>query len=82
MNMNTKWVRHGIIVAALACGVVAANVFAGDGESAKTKTTWTWSFSSNTSYGNSQTKGSGVIKEESQNPSACIGRHMKQIPPP
>ena len=68
--MNTKWIRHGVIVAAassaLACGVITANAFAGDGESTKTKTTWTWNFGHNVSYGSNQTKGSGVIKEESR----------------
>lgn len=66
MNMDTKWVRHSIIAIALACSAVTANVFAGDGETTKTKTTWTWNFSGNTSYGNNQTKGSGVTKEESR----------------
>jgi hypothetical protein len=70
MNMDTKWIRHGVIVAAvssaLACGVITANAFAGDGNSTKTTTTWTWNFGHNNSYGNNQTKGSGVIKEESR----------------
>jgi Putative auto-transporter adhesin, head GIN domain len=70
MNMDTKWVRHSFIVAAvstaLACGMASVTAFAGEGETTKTKTTWTWNFSSNTSYGNNQTKGSGVIKEESR----------------
>jgi Putative auto-transporter adhesin, head GIN domain len=70
MNMNTKSIRHSIVSAtvasALACGVITANAFAGDGDSKKTTTTWTWNFGHNVSYGNNQTKGSGVTKEESR----------------
>lgn len=70
MNMDTKWVRHSVIFAAissaLACGVITASAFAGDGDSTKTKTSWTWNFGHNVSYGNNQTKGSGVTKEESR----------------
>ena len=69
-GINAKRIQHSLITAAvtaaLACGVITANAFAGDGDSAKTKTTWTWNFNSNTSYGNNQTKGSGVTKEESR----------------
>jgi hypothetical protein len=68
--MNTKSIRHSIVSAtvasALACGVITANAFAGDGDSKKTTTTWTWNFGHNVSYGNNQTKGSGVTKEESR----------------
>jgi hypothetical protein len=68
MNMDTKWVRHSFIFAALstalACGLTSVSAFASEGT--KTKTTWTWNFNSNTSYGNNQTKGSGVLKEESR----------------
>jgi Putative auto-transporter adhesin, head GIN domain len=68
--MNTKSIRHSIVIAtvasALACGVITANALASDGDSKKTTTTWTWNFGHNSSYGNNQTKGSGVIKEESR----------------
>jgi Putative auto-transporter adhesin, head GIN domain len=70
MNMDTKWIRHSVIVAAvssaLACGMITASAFAGDDNSTKTTTTWTWNFGHNNSYGNNQTKGSGVTKEESR----------------
>jgi Putative auto-transporter adhesin, head GIN domain len=70
MNMDIKWVRRSVIVAAissaLACGVITVNALAGDGNSTKTTTTWTWNFGHNTSYGNNQTKGSGITKEESR----------------
>ncbi len=70
MNMNKNRVRHGIKVAAvsaaLLCGIVAGSALAGDGDTTKTKTSWTWNFGHNVSYGNNQTKGSGVAKEESR----------------
>lgn len=68
--MDKKWIRPGVIVAAvasaLACGVLTVSAFAGDGDSTKTTTTWSWSFGNNASYGSNQTKGSGVTKEESR----------------
>jgi hypothetical protein len=69
------------ICAAVSCGSLATigNAYAGDESGSKSKSTWTISFGSNVNYGSNQTKGSGVMKEESR-PVANFSRLTLSLP--
>ncbi|MBL0122428.1 MAG: DUF2807 domain-containing protein [Betaproteobacteria bacterium] len=71
MNTFTRLSGSRPLVAAFAaamfCGAFAATAGAGEGSDAKSgHFSFNWSFGNNVNYGGNQTKGSGVVKQESR----------------
>lgn len=68
--------------AATLCGAIAGAAHASDtaeARSSHSQSSWNWSFGNRVSYGNNQTRGSGVIKEESR-PAAGFSRLVIALP--
>ncbi len=70
LKLKSRYSMAALVVATLFCGAFGAAMATGEGSATsnngKTKTSWSWSFGHNVSYGNNQTKGSGVLKEETR----------------
>jgi Putative auto-transporter adhesin, head GIN domain len=74
-KLSHKRTVIGVVAAAWLCaamGTTASTAMAaGEGKvtssDGKSSTTWSWSFGNSVSFGNNQTKGSGLLKEEIRN---------------